>query len=257
MSPRRGPLLGNFRDRPGRPTGVTSPFADRATGATVAAPLRLRSRAAVALTGALAGVLVLTACGGDGEPNNPAGVTIETFDDDDGFHGAAMDPPYEVPEVTLEDTAGRTVSLSDVMSPVTVVFFGYTNCPDVCSMQMADAASAMRRMDETARADVSVVFITTDPQRDDAAALTKYLDRFDEFDSFVGLTGEMDQITEAAEALGVALTGTTDLPDGGYEVGHGSQLIGFGRDGTGQVIWTVGTSVGDLREDITTLALES
>jgi protein SCO1/2 len=212
---------------------------------------RFQTAAAAVLVASLLG-----ACAGSSSGDeNPAGVTIGSVGDQGRFNGTAIDPAFALPDVTLQDTDERTVTLAEVMKPVTVVFFGYTNCPDVCNTQMAETASALRRMDDDARAKVGVVFITTDPARDDAATLRKYLDAFDvSFDTdFVGLTGDMDQIRTAADGLAVALDGKTKVP-GGYEVGHGTQLIGFGPDRTGEVLWTVGTPVGELREDLTTLA---
>ena len=89
----------------------------------------------------------------------------------------------------------------------------------------------------------------------DVATMRSYLDRFDS--SFVGLTGSLSTIESAASGLGVALTGnatSTAAGAGGHEVGHGAQLTGFGPDRKASVIWLPGTPVGDLRDDLTTLA---
>ncbi len=98
--------------------------------------------------------------------------------------------------------------------------------------------------------------VTVDPERDDAATLRAYLDRYDTTleRKYVGLrSDDLDMVGRAAEALGVALTGSSTTSYG-YEVGHGAQLIGFGPDGTAPVIWLPGTPVGDIRADLTTLA---
>lgn len=208
---------------------------------------------------AVAAALVLSllgACAGTSGGDNPAGVTVDSLDSDSRFNGTAVDPAFTLPDVTLQDTDERTVSLDEVMAPVTVVFFGYTNCPDVCNTQLAEVGSAMRRMDDGDRAKVNVVFVTTDPDRDDADTMRAYLDRFPYGETFVGLTGEMGQIRAAADGLAVAIEGRTKVP-GGYEVGHGTQLIGFGAERTGEVLWTVGTPVGELTDDLTTLVRDA
>jgi len=176
---------------------------------------------------------------------------------DSAFKGSALDTPYVLPKATWTDLDGRVVRWPQdgLPKPVTVVFFGYTHCPDVCATQLADAAAAMRRLDPGVRTKVGLEFVTVDPVRDDEATMRTYLARFDP--SFIGLTGSLPTVERAASALGVALTGTstsTASGAGGYEVGHGAQLIGFGPDGRAAVVWLPGTAVGDLRDDLTTLA---
>jgi protein SCO1/2 len=96
------------------------------------------------------------------------------------------------------------------------------------------------------------VFVTTDPERDTAPVIREWLDRFDP--TFTGLTATMPTIERAAAGLGVAVTGKEPAVAGGYEVGHGTQLIGFAPDGRGRVVWVQGTPVGGLRADISRLA---
>ena len=99
---------------------------------------------------------------------------------------------------------------------------------------------------------VRLVMITTDPARDTPAVLKTYLDRIDP--NFVGLTGEVATIVSVAESVGVAIEDGQKLPSGGYEVTHGTQVIGFGKDYRAAVVWMYPTPVGDLRVDFETLA---
>ena len=136
-------------------------------------------------------------------------------------------------------------------SPTTkamALFFGYTNCPDICPGILADMATAKRRMERGLGAQVMV---TTDPARDDPAALKAYLERIDE--SFIGLNADLPVISSIASSMGIAIEEGKKLPSGGYEVDHGSQILGVGADHRVQVIWTEGYSVKDLREDYATL----
>lgn len=212
----------------------------------------MSAKRAAALGALLAGI-ALTGCAGSAADSNPAGVTIYTTANPHGFRGAYLDHPYRRPAVTLTDTAGRPYSLvSDMTKPVTLVVFVYSHCPDVCPTGLADLAATLRRVDPQVRSQTDVLVITTDPDRDTAPVLRDYLDRFDP--SFIGLTGPLSEIKTAADGLGVALTDANRLPGGGYEIGHGAQVIGFGRDGGAHLIWTPGTSVADLRHDLTVLA---
>lgn len=192
---------------------------------------------------------VINSVGGDSAGGDSAGSSR--------FKGTSLDTPYVLPAASWTDVDGHAVTWpSDGLpKPVTVVFFGYTRCPDVCATQLADAAAAMRRLDPGVRSKVGLEFVTVDPARDDAATMRAYLARFDP--TFVGLTGSLATIQSAADALGVALTGNASSKAagaGGYEVGHGAQLIGFGPDRKASVLWLPGTPVGDLRDDLTTLA---
>jgi protein SCO1/2 len=182
------------------------------------------------------------------------GPAIQVAGDQHGYRGAWLDQPYAKPALGFVDTSGRPFNLAaDTTKPVTLVFFGYTNCPDICLDVLAGVASALRRVDAPVRERVQLVFVTTDPARDTPAVMREYLARFDR--SFLGLTAPLPTIQRAAEQLDIALDGITRLPDGGYEVGHGAQLLGFGPpDGKAHLLWGSTTPVADLRHDIVRLA---
>jgi protein SCO1 len=199
---------------------------------------------------------LVAGCGGADEQaavTTPGGAVSQQTSDHDGFRGVGLMQPYRMPDLTLTDTAGRPFNLvSDTDARVTLVFFGYTNCPDVCSLVMADMASALTRLSPQVAGDVQLLFVTTDPARDTPEVVGEYVDRF--HPAFEGLTGPLPRIKAAAEPLGVAIQGTNRLPSGGYEVGHGSQIVGFTADDKARVVWTEGTPVDDLVTDIHTLA---
>lgn len=195
----------------------------------------------------LGAVLLVAACTRADVDNGSAAIVVGG--DDDGYHGAVLTEPYDVPGQPLTDTAGTDYSLArDTRTPLTLVFFGYTHCPDVCQMVMATITSGLTRLTEEQREQVSVVFVTTDPARDDAATLRAYLDQFDA--GFTGLTGDLTTITIVAERLGVYVGRGEELPDGGYEVDHSTPVVGVGADGRAPIVWTEGTSSHEFSEDI-------
>lgn len=206
------------------------------------------------LLAAAALALGATGCAAAPQGAGAASAVVVSEGTDHGYSGAWLDEPYTKPALTFTDTSGRRVALArDTGAAVTLVFFGYTSCPDVCNTVLADAAMALKRADPATRAGTRLVFITTDPARDTPARMRDYLDGFDP--RFVGLTAPLPVIEQAADALGVALTGTTKLPGGGYEVGHSAQLIGFGPDGKGRLVWVPDKiTVGGLRQDVERLA---
>lgn len=208
-------------------------------------------RNAAALVAAATVLILLAGCGGreKEQPDNPGGAIIRTASGDpNGYRGAVLDRPYTLPPATLTDTAGNPFNLvTSTKKPVTLIFFGYTNCPDVCPTVIADVASALTKLDESVRGQVQFLFITTDPARDTGPVVRKYLDRFDP--SFVGLTGSLSSIKDVAKAVGVGVEGMNKLPSGGYEVAHGAQVLGFGKTDKANVLWLQNTSIGDLAHD--------
>ncbi len=131
------------------------------------------------------------------------------------------------------------------------MFFGYSQCPDICQTVMADLASAVARLDDAQAAQVATWFVTTDPARDDPATLRAYLDRFDP--SFEGLTGPLPDVVDLAGSVHVPVEKGPKLPSGGYEVTHGTPILGLTPDGSVPVLWTEGTSSAKLAEDIETI----
>lgn len=206
---------------------------------TSLSPARRLPARILALVGVLA--LLLSAC------SRPAAV-ITRSDDNGGYRGAFLGQGYVMPDATLTDAHGQDFNLrSSPSKPVTLVFFGYTNCPDVCIGVLSDTALALQRVDEQTREHIQMVYITTDPARDKPKVIGAYLERFDP--SFIGLTGELNEIVDVASDLGVDIQGKKKLPSGGYEIGHSAQVIGFGADRVAEVLWTPSTPIGDLSAD--------
>lgn len=165
------------------------------------------------------------------------------------INGALLDQPYVVPDVDLTDTAGAPFSLAaDTDKRLTLVFFGYTHCPDICQAVMANIAAGLTRLDDSDREQVDVVFVTTDPARDDEQTLRDYLDRFDP--GFLGLTGELTTIKDVGSKLAIAVEKGEKLPSGGYEVTHSTPVIGVDSDDTVPILWLQDTSASELADDI-------
>ena len=194
-------------------------------------------------------LLVLAACGGQDSRQLASGFTDNN---PDGLNGAVLARQYVVPDVTLTDTEGGRFSLTeDTRAPFTLVFFGYTHCPDVCQVVMADITSAVARLDRADQRKVDVLFVTTDPARDDAKTLRKYLDRFNP--RFEGLTGDLKRIVKAGDALGVSIAKGRKLPSGGYEVENGTQNVGVNARDRSPIVWTEGTPPVQIAQDLTAL----
>jgi protein SCO1 len=197
---------------------------------------------------ALALLVVLTACGGGS--GAPAEVQLG---DDDGYHGALLELPYDVPPVKLTDTRGEPFTLSQDRADLDIVFFGYTNCPDVCQVVMGTIAGAYVRLDKADQERVRVVFVTTDPARDTATELTGYLSRFNP--DFTGLTGSLADIDKLGKSMGIFIKKGQRLPSGGYEVDHTTSVTAV-AGGTAPLVWTNGVAPKQMSQDIEKLLEE-
>jgi len=196
-------------------------------------------------------LLVGSAC----SPPSDQNAIVRRSADPSGFLGAALPDPYVLPNARLTDTSDRPFDLRTSPSePVLLMFFSYTHCPDVCIAVLSDVALALSRLDAADRDRIQVVFVTTDPARDKPAKIRKYLDRFDP--RFLGLTGDLDTIRRVASKVGVEIEGQRRLPSGGYEIGHGAQVIGFDKTRKGVVLWTQSTPIADLMHDFRLLVAQ-
>lgn len=115
------------------------------------------------------------------------------------WSGTPLPMGSPAPDFSLLAHDGRTVSLADFRGRVTVLFFGFTHCPDVCPGTMASLARAREQLGE-AGDDLQVLFITVDPERDTAERLRTYLANFDP--DFLGLTADEATIRAVADAYG-------------------------------------------------------
>ena len=163
--------------------------------------------------------------------------------------------PGEVamPAAVLTDTDGEPYDLAArTAGAYTLLFFGYTSCPDACPIQMAVLGAAFDDLRGDVIDDLTVVFVSTDPDRDTPAVIRSYLDQFDA--SFVGLTGTADELRDVQFAAGVpAATVGVAEDDGDYLVGHATQVLLFDRDGIAQRVYPLGVRQGDWVTDLSDL----
>ncbi|WP_250284097.1 MULTISPECIES: SCO family protein [unclassified Frankia] len=189
-----------------------------------------------------------------GEPTHPAGsppvrppAAVATATG--GWHGTVPKVSRSRPSFTLLDTAGNGFDFARrTAGRATLLFFGYTNCPDVCPTTMADIAAAKRLAGTGAGPALTVVFVTTDPGRDTAEVLRRWLDQFDA--SFIGLTGSPAQIDAAQQAVGIPLARTRQAPGGQYDVAHAAQVAAYGADDVQHVLYFASSTVADYAADL-------
>jgi protein SCO1 len=192
-------------------------------------------------------LLALTALVSACKPEGPRAFNPE------GLSGPQILPPTPKPEFILTTTEGAPFDFQkETAGYVTLLFFGYTHCPDVCPVHLANIAAALSKLSPEVNNAVKVVFVTTDPARDTPAVMRAWLDKFDH--RFIGLTGDTLAIAEAMRLsrLGSAFkeTGTSDSS---YTVGHSAIVLAFTRDNLAHVVYPFGIRQADWAKDLVLL----
>ena len=173
-----------------------------------------------------------------------------------GLHGVVLTPTKPKPDFTLTDTDGRPFHFAaDTRGLVTLLYFGYTNCPDVCPQHLVNLAGALKRMSPSDQAKVRVVFVTTDPARDTPERLRGWLNNFDK--RFVGLSGSVDSVNAIETRLGLPQSQAEPMPKMAmgphpmsYGVGHAAQVLAFSPDDSLRAEYPGGFTMDDWANDL-------
>jgi protein SCO1/2 len=204
---------------------------------------------AAALTAAA--VLTLAACGADsgsGSGNGSGNAVVSVS----GTPKAAtvLDNPFGKPDMILTDTHGKKYDLvKETAGKPTLVYFGYTHCPDVCPTTMSDIAIAKSKLPKAERDKLVVVFITTDPARDTPKRLAAWLASMDP--SFVGLTGDFTTIQAGARSVGIDVEKPVKEKDGSVTSTHGAQVLAYSpKDDKAHAIYMSGTTADQYAADL-------
>ena len=194
----------------------------------------------------------VSACGSSSSSSNSAssssGFVVDSAPSS-LFDGDQVGQPFNKPDLTLTDSSGAQFNLvQGTQGKLTLVYFGYTHCPDVCPTTMATLAATMRSLTPAQAAQIDVVFISTDPTRDTPSVLHTWLGQYDP--AFIGLTGQFAAIQKAAGSLGITIDPPVKLPDGNYTVTHGAEVLAFDKQNKAYVVYTAGTTVPQFQHDI-------
>jgi protein SCO1/2 len=161
--------------------------------------------------------------------------------------GTALQVPRPLAAFTLTDHHGKPFGDAELAGQPSLVFFGFTHCPDVCPTTLALMAQLQR---EPALAALRTVFVTVDPKRDDPATVQRYVEAFG--GGMVGLTGPDAQLAPLLTNLGVAHA-IRPLAGDDYAVDHSATLYYLNAHGALSAVFTPPFSISALRTDLTTL----
>ena len=183
---------------------------------------------------------------GSGHDEHAADAPATVEGPEDVYAGFDLAEPYRRPSFTLTDDTGAAYDFkAETAGRPTLLFFGYTNCPDICPTTMADVAVALRSVDPAVAEQVQVVFVTTDPDTDTPGVLGEYLGQFDADlpVGFVGLTGDQEAVEQAQLAAGVPLA-----EDDGRA--HSALLLLYGADDAANVAFDSENTSRDIATDL-------
>jgi protein SCO1 len=206
------------------------------------------SRLCTVLAGALVLSVSLTGCDKLGISLTPSGATPVHFTGAD-ITGA----PY-ARALALPDASGKPRTLADFKGKVTVVFFGYTQCPDVCPTTMADLAQVKKALGADGSR-LQGVFVTIDPERDTPEILKSYVAAFDP--SFVALRGTLAQTEEAAREFKVYFAKVPGTTQGSYTMDHTAGAFIIDTKGNPRLFERYGGGADALTADVKALLAAS
>ena len=174
---------------------------------------------------------VMVACG----PKSPA------------FQGSDITGVNFAQDFKLTDHTGKARTLADFRGKVVAIFFGYTQCPDVCPTTLADLAATMQALGPDA-ARVQVLFVTIDPERDTPALLSQYVPAFNP--SFLGLYGDAAATAAVAKEFKVLYQKQPGVTPGSYTMDHSAGTFIYDPQGRPRVYESYGQKADVYAHDI-------
>lgn len=197
------------------------------------------SRTLIALFSA---VLMLAACG-----DKPQGLQSPVTSGKGAFQSTDISGIHDVKDFALTDHHGKARTLADFKGKAVVVFFGYTQCPDVCPTTMTEMANVMQELGPLADR-VQVLFVTVDPERDTVALLSQYVPTFDP--RFLGMVGDKAATEKVAKDFHIFYQKVPGKEPGSYTMDHSAGSYVFDPQGRIRLFIRHGQSAASIASDL-------
>ena len=163
------------------------------------------------------------------------------------FQGVDITGAAYAKELSLPDPDGKLRTLAEFKGQVVVLFFGYTQCPDVCPATMAELAAVKRELGDEGKR-VTGIFVSVDPERDTPEVLKAYVQAFDP--AFVALRGTDEQVKAAAKEFKIFYAKVPGKAEGSYTMDHTAGSFLFDPQGRVRVFTRYGTGAAALQNDL-------
>ena len=151
----------------------------------------------------------------------------------------------------LTDEHGKPVTEKDYVGKATLLFFGYTHCPDVCPTTLARLTSIIRKLDPALRDKIQILFVSVDPARDTPQVLASYTNAFGP--EVVGLTGDKAELADITNRFRITYSYDEPDQDGNYTVTHSGAVLAFDPKGDPTFMVIQSDPASDVKADITHL----
>lgn len=228
-------LGGRARTGPGQPAGVRR---------STLRPLMLRIAAVLLAIGTLLAILHLTGCSQKAQPFHATDISGAEF-----ARLSALE--------ALSDHRSRRIASADFKGKAVVVFFGYTQCPDICPTTLSAMKEVMQLLGPEADR-VQVLFVSVDPERDTQEVLANYVPWFDS--RFLGLQGSVAATTEIAREFRVFYAKVTSKEGGSaglnYSLDHSATSFAYDTEGRPRLLIRHGETPGNIAADLKILLAE-
>ena len=163
------------------------------------------------------------------------------------YHGAVIEPPAQASDFTLTDQNGNLFRLSDQKGKILLIFFGYTHCPDVCPITLAEFKQIKAMLGDKAD-QVRFVFVTVDPERDTPGTINTFLQNFDP--TFIGLTSDRATLEPVWKAYGVYQEQQDAGSAAGYLVDHSTPTYLIDPQGLWHINYPYGMEAEKIAQDL-------
>jgi len=163
------------------------------------------------------------------------------------YHGAVIEPPAQAADFTLTDQDGNPFRLSDQKGKIVLIFFGYTHCPDVCPITLAEFKQIKAMLGDKAD-QVRFVFVTVDPERDTPETINTFLQNFDP--TFIGLTSDRATLEPVWKAYGVYQEQQDAGSAAGYLVDHSTPTYLIDPQGLWHINYPYGMEAEKIAQDL-------
>lgn len=172
--------------------------------------------------------------------------------DDDKLRGTTGSPPRDVSTLRMPNADGQETGFTPRDGELTLAFFGFTHCPDICPTTLSDTRAALKSIGSEKADRVKVAMISIDPARDSAPVLASYVQQFFDKDSSLALrTDDQQRLQEVTKAFGAAYEIKPAAKAGGEpEVVHSPWLYAVDDTGRIHTQWSFGTPSADIAHDL-------
>ena len=155
--------------------------------------------------------------------------------------------PMPLKEFSLVDHTGQEFTKSRLQGKWSVMFFGFTNCPDICPATLQQLAIVNKNLQELGKSAPDIILVSVDPERDTPAVLATYVGHFG--GDILGVTGSTAELTQLTSSAGIFFE-KSELPNGDYSIDHSSAVIVINKDAAIHASFSAPHSIDSLVNDL-------